>query len=77
MYIGLITSADGYHWQKAQQSTAAKKEICFDDGSTLIPQRMERPFVLTDERGQPGLLFVAVYRGRDSFNVALPLVGHP
>ncbi|MCO6043208.1 glycoside hydrolase family protein [Aeoliella sp. ICT_H6.2] len=72
-FLGMMTSPDGYHWEKAAQYKLTPKEIVFDDGTTWKPDRMERPFVLTDDRGQPQQLFVACKRGDTSVNVCLPL----
>ena len=72
-FIGMMTSADGYNWEKAAQFELAKKGIPFDDGSTWMPERMERPFVLTDDDGKPLLLYVACRKGNDTANIALPL----
>ena len=72
-YIGMMTSEDGLNWQKAKQYKLSGKGIPFDDGTTWKPQRMERPFVLTDEKGQPLILFVACKRGNMAVNIALKL----
>ena len=72
-YIGLITSKDGYNWEKAQDGTLTKKEILFDDNTTIKPDRMERPFVLTDESGKAIVLYAAVKKGDFSCNVQIPL----
>ena len=72
-FIGMITSVDGYNWEKATQYKLTPKIIKFDDGSRWKPQRMERPFVLTDSQGQPILLFVACRQDNMSANIALPL----
>jgi hypothetical protein len=72
-FIGLITSKDGYHWEKAEQHEVTPKGIAFDDGSTWMPERMERPFVLTDEKGRPRFLYVACKKGDDSVNIAMAM----
>jgi len=74
-HIGLITSADGRRWQPAAHPIVLRKDaaIAFDDGTRLAVDRLERPFVLLDDEGVPSYLFVAVKRGDDSANVALPL----
>jgi len=71
--IGLLTSADGYVWTAAAHSPLTPKQIHFDNGDTLTPRRMERPFVWLDESGRPALLFVAVKVGDNAFNLHLPL----
>ncbi len=72
-FIGLITSDDGYSWRKAKPFKLTPKQIALADGSVWKPQRMERPFVLTDSAGNPQILFVACRKGNASFNIALPL----
>ncbi len=72
-FIGMMTSTDGFNWEKAAQYKLSPKGIPFDDGTIWQPQRMERPFVLTDERGRPQLLFVACKKGNMVVNIALPL----
>jgi alpha-L-fucosidase len=72
-FIGMMTSADGYTWEKAAQYRLISKHIPFDDGSSWEPDRMERPFVLTDEKGRARMLFVACKRGDMAVIVALPL----
>lgn len=70
-FIGMMTSADGINWEKAKQYKLMSKGIPFDDGTVWMPQRMERPFVLTDEKGSPIMLYVACLRGNMSANIAL------
>ena len=48
-------------------------EVAFDDGSRWPVDRLERPFVLLDAKDAPSHLFVAVKRGDESANLALPL----
>lgn len=72
-FIGMMTSMDGLNWEKAAQYKLSPKRIPFDDGTTWEPQRMERPFVLTDGLGRPQLLFVACKKGNTAVNIALPL----
>ncbi len=72
-FIGMMTSSDGYTWEKALNYKLTPKVISFDDGTMWKPDRMERPFVLTDEQGSPVILFVACRKGNHSINIALPL----
>ena len=71
-YIGLISSQDGYNWQKATPDRITNKQILFADGQIFKPDRMERPFVLLDEKGQPQMLFVSVRKGNKTMNLHLP-----
>ena len=72
-FIGMMTSVDGLNWQRAANYQLTTKQIAFDDGTLWKPQRMERPFMLTDELGRPQLLFVACKKGNHSVNIALPV----
>jgi hypothetical protein len=74
-HIGLITSADGRRWQRAAHPVVLRKDtaIAFADGTRWPVDRLERPFVLLDDAGLPSHLLVAVKRGDESANLALPL----
>jgi hypothetical protein len=70
----MITSTDGLNWEKAKQYKLTPKVIPFDDGKLWKPERMERPFVLTSDKGLPIMLYVACKKGDMlSVNIALPL----
>lgn len=72
-FIGMITSDNGYDWRKAEQFELTPKRVAFDNGTAWEPERMERPFVLTDQAGNPRMLYVACKKGDHSYNIALPL----
>lgn len=72
-FVGLIESANGLDWHRASQFELNKRVISFDDGTTWSPDRMERPFVLTDARGNPQFLYVACKKGDHVADIALPL----
>lgn len=72
--IIMITSTDGIKWDKAKQYNLTPKTIIFDDGTSVKPGRMERPFMLTDEKGIPQMLYCACKIGDISVNIALPVV---
>jgi hypothetical protein len=72
-FIGMMTSADGYAWEKAARYRLTSKVIRFDDGATWTPDRMERPFVLTGAGGRPVMLYVACRKGDMSAIIALRL----
>lgn len=67
-FIGLITSVDGIHWEKAKHYEVCKKQIPLKDGSIMKVDNMERPFVYV-ENGKPVMLSFAVKKGADSFIV--------
>ncbi len=71
--IGLITSPDGRTWRAARHHPIMAKEVQFDDESVFKPDRLERPFVYTDEAGRARMLFVAARKGDESVNLAIPI----
>ncbi|MCX6309234.1 MAG: glycoside hydrolase family protein [Bacteroidia bacterium] len=73
-FIGLLTSPDGLNWVKATNYEVCKKEIRFNDGTVLKPDRMERPFVF-QENGVPASLSFGVKQGDDAYIVFIPLLG--
>lgn len=76
-FIGMIESADGLDWRRSAQFELTKRVVAFDDGTTWSPDRMERPFVLTDARGVPQMLYVACKQGAHSVDLAMPLRSRP
>lgn len=71
-FIGMINSPDGIHWKKATEYALTPKQILLANGDTLLPDRMERPFVY-QEHGMPQVLSVAVKKGNDSYLAFLPV----
>lgn len=67
-FIGLITSTDGIHWEKAQHYVVCKKEIPLTDGTIMKVDRMERPFLYL-ENGKPTMLSFGVKKGNNAFIV--------
>ncbi|MFK5972518.1 MAG: glycoside hydrolase family protein [Flavobacteriaceae bacterium] len=67
-----LSSKDGKKWVADKNPLFIKKEIVLENGQIWKPQRMERPFVLTDEQGQALMLFVAVKDKGVSGTVAIP-----
>ena len=76
-FIGLIESADGLDWRPSAQAELTQRAVVFDDGVVWTPDRMERPFVLTDAQGVPQVLYVACKKGDHSVDLALPLRSRP
>ena len=72
-FIGLMTSADGLHWTKAQNYKVTDKKVLLNDGSVLTPNRMERPFVYTEE-DQAKVLCLAIKKGDDAYTIFIPLL---
>lgn len=71
-FIGLMTSMDGLNWKKAEHYNITDKKIVLEDGSILIPNRMERPFIYL-ENGNPVVLCLAIKKEDDSYTVFIPL----
>ncbi len=55
----LITSVDGLHWQPAMHSVVSLRELHMQGGKEMELAHLERPFVVTDKKGQPIALFAA------------------
>ncbi|MDP4680648.1 MAG: alpha-L-fucosidase [Cyclobacteriaceae bacterium] len=70
-FIGLVSSRDGINWKKANEHVLMLKSVRMKDGSILKPDRMERPFIFT-ENGKPTLLSLAVKKGDESYSIFIP-----
>jgi len=57
--LALITSVDGLNWQAAAHPLISLREMKMKDGKKTELAHLERPFVVTDEKGQPLALFAA------------------
>ncbi|PZX52155.1 hypothetical protein LV84_03564 [Algoriphagus ratkowskyi] len=71
-FIGLVSSTDGIKWQKASEYQIMPKEIKMKDGTTLKPDRLERPFIYK-ENGELITLGLAAKQGDESFIIFIPL----
>jgi hypothetical protein len=71
--LALFNSKNGVDWQPDERSVFMKKEFMLSDGSIWKPERVERPFVLTNEKGQPIMLYVAVADNDVNGNIAIPI----
>ena len=71
-FIGLVTSADGINWKKANEHVLKLKSLQMQDGSILKPDRMERPFIYAED-GEPKVLSLAVKKGDESYTVYIPI----
>ena len=70
-FIGLVSSKDGTNWKKANEHVLMLKSVKMKDGSVLKPDRMERPFIYT-ENGKPTVLSLAVKKGDESYSIFIP-----
>lgn len=82
--LALITSKDGLKWTAAAHPLVSKRTLVFKNGQTLDLAHLERPFVVTDKKGQALALFAAasekppfnvieVKAGQNTFSVCIPL----
>lgn len=71
--LALFSSKDGFNWEADERSVFMKKEFVLSDGTIWKPKRVERPFVLTNDKGQPIVIYVAVYDKNVNGNIAIPI----
>jgi hypothetical protein len=71
--LAFFKSDDGLKWNKHERAVFMKKEILLSNDSLWIPDRVERPFILTDSLGQPMMIYVAVADKNTSGNIAIPI----
>ncbi len=71
-YVGMVSSIDGINWKKATEYVIMPKAIPLDNGETIKPDRMERPFIYTEEN-EPQVLSLAVKKGDESYIVFVPV----
>lgn len=71
--LALFQSENGTDWQPNQRGTFMKKYFKLKDGTIWKPERVERPFVLTNEKGQPIMVYVAVADKNVNGNIAIPI----
>ncbi|MFV0391924.1 MAG: hypothetical protein ACK5KP_08610 [Paludibacteraceae bacterium] len=74
-YLGMMTSSDGEKWEKAVDFEVMKKRIPLADGDTIVPDRLERPFVFIED-AKPRVFSSAVKKGNDAYIVFMPLKNH-
>ena len=72
MFIGLVSSPDGFHWDRNPEHVLDPKEIPFVDGGVIKPDRFERPFVYR-ENGDPMVLSMSYRKGDDTACVFIPM----
>jgi alpha-L-fucosidase len=75
-FIGMVSSRDGIHWKKATEYVLTPKKIEMQNGSVLVPERLERPFIYIEE-GEPSVLSLAVKEGDESCCIFIPIAKHP
>lgn len=84
--LALITSRDGLNWQPAQHPLISLRELRMKGGNKIELAHLERPFTVTDSKGQVLALFAAasiqeptkgdvehVLPANNTFNVCFPI----
>lgn len=71
--LALFSSKNGFDWTQDERKIFMPKEFVLSDGSIWQPKRVERPFVLTNSKGQPTMIYIAVYDKNVNGNIALPI----
>lgn len=71
-FIGMVGSEDGKNWKKATEYALMSKKIEFEDGSEMVPDRLERPFVYVEDN-EPRVLAMAMKKGDDASIVFRPV----
>jgi len=72
-----LVSDNGRDWRKAEPFLFMRKEFHMPDGTIWKPDRVERPFVLTDPNGSPEWLYVGTKQGNLSANIAVRIKENP
>ena len=68
-----LVSEDSVKWREAEPFTFMRKQFELSDGSIWKPQRVERPFVLTDGVGRAEWIYLAIADKGVNGNIAIPL----
>ncbi len=66
----LITSVDGLKWEPAKHSLISLRELNMSNGSKIQLAHLERPFIVTNKKGEPVALFAAASIEEPSVTVA-------
>ncbi len=75
-FIGLVSSPNGKNWKKATEYSLMTKKLILKNGTEIMPDRLERPFVYT-ENGEPRVISLAVKKGDESYTVFVPISQKP
>lgn len=71
-FIGMVSSSDGINWDKATEYKIMPKLIPMSNLDEMQPDRMERPFIYT-ENNEPRVLSLAIKKGDEAFIVFVPI----
>ena len=70
----LLTSEDSRRWKPGDDPVFMKKEFLLTDGTVWKPERVEVPFMLTDDGGKPQMFYAAVADKDVDGSVAIPMI---
>lgn len=70
--MAVFESNDGVKWQLATNPLLTTAQVNWHNGGIETVERLERPQLLLKD-GVPAILFCAVKKGNDTFNVHIPL----
>jgi len=71
-HLAHLISDDSFKWREAKPFFLKKKEFKLSDGTVWKPSRVERPFVLTNDKGQAQWLYTGVAVKNTWGNIAIP-----
>ncbi len=71
-FIGMVSSYDGINWKKATEYVLMPKAIVKKNGDVIKPDRLERPFVYTEDN-EPRTVSLAVKKDDESYIVFIPV----
>lgn len=71
-FIGMVSSENGINWKKATEYAILPKSIPLKNGGAIKPDRLERPFVFT-ENNEPKVLSLAVKKGDEAYIAFVPV----
>jgi predicted GH43/DUF377 family glycosyl hydrolase len=78
--LAILSSQDGINWKKSGRSTFMNKQVQLKNGSLIKLHHLERPFLLTNDQGDPMTFYGAAtinspadQKVTGTFNVSIPL----
>jgi len=78
--LAILESLDGIKWTKPKNTFFMKKQVVLSSGDTIKVDRLERPQLLIDEKGDPLVIYAACAieniqssQSGNTFNIHIPL----
>jgi hypothetical protein len=72
-YMGLITSTDGLNWERAKHYKVLEKTLYKTDGSKVVAQRLERPFIYVEDGEYKAMTMAIREKSGHSYSLTIPL----